>query len=102
MKETLTKYQFTRRFREFSEGRFDQMGGYEGLGALFDYLERLEENCGTEIEFDPIVICCEYTVYENKEQAISDYSNIVETIEDLGDNTTVIPFGNDQLIVACF
>lgn len=30
---------------------------YEGLGALFDYLESMDE----EVEFDPIAICCYFS-----------------------------------------
>jgi hypothetical protein len=30
---------------------------YEGLGALFDYLESM----GDDVEFDPIAICCEFS-----------------------------------------
>jgi hypothetical protein len=29
---------------------------YEGLGALFDYLESMDD----DVEFDPIAICCDY------------------------------------------
>ena len=41
----------------------------EGLRLLFDYLERLEEDTDTEIEFDVIAICCDYS-----EQSFEDFA----------------------------
>jgi len=32
---------------------------YDGLNALFDFYEVLEDETGEQIEFDPIAICCE-------------------------------------------
>ena len=33
---------------------------YDGLRALFDYLEEVERDIGKEFELDPIALCCEY------------------------------------------
>jgi hypothetical protein len=33
---------------------------YEGLKALFNYLEGESEDCDSNIELDVIAICCEY------------------------------------------
>jgi hypothetical protein len=38
---------------------------YEGLKALFNYLEGESEDCDSNIELDVIAICCEYSEYEN-------------------------------------
>ena len=56
MKQTLTKDQFRFQMNQIRPDNFS----YEGQGELFDYLEMLEESTGTEIEFDPIALCCEY------------------------------------------
>lgn len=66
---------------------------YEGLHALFDFFEELENGTGEQIEFDPIAICCEYTEYENILEACVEYG-ITDT-EELFDSTSVIdvPFG---------
>ena len=61
-----------------------------GLDALFDYLEEFEEDTGTQIEFDPIAICCDFSEYDSLEEIIEDY-NSIETLEDLKMKTTVIP-----------
>ena len=52
-------------FSEFHDGflaadRMDNFS-YKGLRALFDYLEDYEEQCETEIEFDVIALCCDYS-----------------------------------------
>lgn len=36
---------------------------YSGARALVEYLEQLEEDCGTEIEFDAVAIRCDYSEY---------------------------------------
>lgn len=46
---------------------------YEGLRALFDYLEQLEEDTGEEIELDVIALCCEYSEIEEYEEAYKEY-----------------------------
>ena len=70
---------------------------YEGLRALFDYLERYEEECDAEVELDVIALCCEYTEYSNIEEVKENYDGI-ETLEDLQDHTTVIEFETGLII----
>ena len=53
-------------------GRGDNFS-YEGLRALFDYIEQLEEDMGEEIELDVIALCCEYSEIEEDEQAYKEY-----------------------------
>ena len=49
MKDTITEYQFV------SEMSKEQHGfSFEGASALFEYLTQYEEDCDTEIEFDPM------------------------------------------------
>lgn len=57
MKTTVSRYDFERAFAD--AGRKDQFS-YEGLKALFDYLEDYEEQTGEEIELDVIALCCDY------------------------------------------
>ena len=67
MKTTVSKSDFRDAFRAM--GRTDQFS-YEGLGELFDYIERYEEDTGTEWELDVIALCCEY--YEATWQEIAE------------------------------
>ena len=36
-----------------------------GAFALVEYLEQMEEDCGTSIEFDPVAFRCEFSEYES-------------------------------------
>ena len=91
---------------------------YEGLRALFEYLEDItdEEN---PYKLDVIALCCEYSEYKNIEEYLNDYSNqhdikeitgqediknlneeelteLKEVLEnEINDNTTLIKFGED-------
>lgn len=53
---------------------------YEGKRALFDYLESVEDDMGSEIELDTVALCCEYTEYESAMEAAQDhgYEEIVD------------------------
>lgn len=87
MKTSVSIYDFRDRF--LSNDTYKNNFSYEGLNALFDYLEQLEEDMGEEMEFDMVAICCDYTEYGNFEELQSNYLD-VESMEDLGDKTEVI------------
>ena len=84
MIETVSEYTFTDTMATKEHGF-----SYEGAKALFNYLEQYEEDTGTQIEFDPVALRCEYTEYKNLNEIIEDYQDI-KTLEDLQDHTTVI------------
>tara|TARA_R100001530_G_C4306341_1_gene151784 strand:+ start:936 stop:1247 length:312 start_codon:yes stop_codon:yes gene_type:complete len=89
MKETITKYQFRDWFR--SSDNYRNNFSYNGLGALFDYIEELEHDIGEEIEFDPIALCCEYSEYDSFEELQDDYyDTYLNNIEDLYQHTSVV------------
>ena len=69
MKQTINFSQFTDAFTSY--GRDDQFS-YDGLKALFDYLEQLEDDCGTDFELDVIALCCEFSEYDSALGCISD------------------------------
>ena len=96
MKTTVSKSDFRDAFRAM--GRNDQFS-YEGLGELFDYIERYEEDTGTEWELDVIALCCEY--YEDTWESIAenygidldgatDEDEIAEIVEDYVAGNTVL------------
>ena len=62
MKDTINKDQFISWFR--SSDTYKNNFSYEGLSALFDYLEEMEESTGEELEFDPVALCCEFEEYD--------------------------------------
>jgi len=71
---------------------------YEGANALFDYLEDLENDTETKIDFDPIAFRCDFTEYENLKEIKEHYQDI-KNIDDLKNNTTVIQVPNTKKII---
>ena len=96
MKDTMTEFSFCDWFRK-SENRKNQFS-YEGLKALYEHLIQYEEDCDTELEFDPIAFCCEYSEYENLKELKNNYSDI-ENFEDLENNTSVIKIPNTERFI---
>ena len=68
---------------------------YEGLKALYNYLEQLSEDMGEPIKLDVIDLCCKYSEYENLQEVMENY-DCVESMDDLKDCTTVIHVDNDS------
>ena len=86
---------------------------YNGLMALYAYLEDLEDDTGKDIQFDVIGICCDFVEYKNIDELNNDYATIhngittVYTvngnehnsknweIKNLHDYTTVIPISEE-------
>ena len=71
---------------------------YEGLNALFDYLEEYEDGTGETIELDVIALCCEYTEYKNIREYNDEY-NYCESMSQIQELTTVIPIGTESFII---
>ena len=95
MKDTITEYQFR---NEMVKHGFS----YEGATALFEYLEQYEQDCETELEFDPVAIRCDFDEYKNLKEIKENYQDI-ESLEDLQDQTTVIEIpDSDRLIVQAY
>ena len=87
------------RFADAFQCRPDNFS-FQGLRALYEYLEELEQDCGIELEFDPIGICCEFHEYDSLEELKEDYGY---SLDDLRDHTTVIEIpDSERIIVACF
>jgi hypothetical protein len=80
-----------------------------GARALVEHLEQLEEDCGTELEFDAVAIRCDYSEHENALEAAKEYGFEPEEEEDeyateasaldwLSDRTEVITFPEGIII----
>lgn len=102
---------------EFTEDRKNQFS-YAGKRALFEELERIEEDTGERIECDVIALCCDYTEYKNATECIEEagYTGFTfaedenETKEErnerleweafkwLSDHTQVIDFGTGIIV----
>lgn len=75
----------------------------EGLSCLYEYLEDLSDDLGTDIELDVIAICCERSEV-SKEDLIMDYgnSNKDDIIADLENKTTLFKLKNGNYLIAEF
>jgi len=93
MKQTMNEFDFKNEFKKIRPDNFS----YDGLTALYDYLIQYEENCDTELEFDPIAYCCEYTEFDSFEDVKINYD--VKTLKELEDNTTVLKIPNSEKLV---
>ena len=100
MKESITQSQFHDRFRDMGRG---EQFSYEGKNALYNWLEQMDEDCGTETELDVIALCCEFAEYADLEEFHADYSSEdYETMEDIENSTIVIPVSGDSFIIQQF
>jgi len=108
MKQTINFSHFIGAFRDHN--RLDNFS-YDGLEALFAYLEDLADDCGTDFELDVIALCCEFSEYDSALACILEagYSHQVNTEDDeddqetdaldyLQDHTSVITFDGGVII----
>ena len=100
MIRTITKTEFVDSFRKWDT--YKDNFSYEGLQSLFDYLEELEEGTDTQIEFDVVGICVDFSEYANLQeiQKLYDGTNIeINNIDDLKDHTQVIEIPNTTRLI---
>ena len=93
MKQTMNEFDFKNEFKKIRPDNFS----YDGLTALYDYLIQYEEDCGTELEFDPIAYCCEFSEYENFKEVKQNYD--IKSFKELEDNTTVLKIPNTSRFI---
>jgi len=63
-------------------GRYEQLGGYEGLKALYGFYTDLSRDIGEPIEVDVVGWCTEWAHYESLERAMSDLNFGQKEMED--------------------
>ena len=96
MKQSVNMYDFEREFKRFERNNFS----YDGLKALFEYLEEYEEGTGEEVELDVIALCCEYMEYDSLNEYNRDYDTKYSEIDAIQDDTTLIKIdGGDGFII---
>lgn len=83
----INQYDFIDAFKKM--GRENNFS-YDGLVALYEYLEMLEDDTGQSYYLDVIALCCEYREFDNLKEFKADYGDEYETIEDIQNATTVI------------
>ena len=87
--------------------RYDELGGYHGIKALFEYEENLSEEMGEDIELDIIGWCCDWGHYDNAIEAYQDYHGTIgqeveideeDALDFFRDNTSVVEYSADTFI----
>jgi len=99
MKVTINFDGFERAFQRYGRG---EQFSYEGLQALFEWLEDIESDMGEEQELDVIGLCCEFAEFENLKEFQDDYGTDYESIEDIENDTMVIPINKESFIIQQF
>jgi hypothetical protein len=106
MKATLSTSQAVDLLKADSNARWSRSGAY----ALVEYLEELESDTGTEIEFDVVAIRCDFSEYSSALEAAQEYGFVTEennteeealeseALEWLIDRTQVIEFEGGVII----
>ena len=69
MKETLTTHEIACKLREDENAAWS----FDGALALAEYLEELEADTGTEMEFDRVAIRCDFSEHESLQEWAKDY-----------------------------
>lgn len=96
MKQTINLYNFRDAFQAMRPNNFS----YEGLRALFEYLEDLEDDTGEEIELDVIAICCDFTEYESLQEFQECYgAEDYPDLESIAAATQFIEIDGDWFII---
>ena len=98
MKQSFTKERFIYEFLKVRPDNFSR----DGLSALFDFIEEIEEQDGKEVEFDPIAFCVEFTEYEDLQECIDNYGINFTNMQQLSYHTILIPIDHDRFIIADF
>ena len=95
MKQSINMYDFERAFKNFERDNFS----YDGLKALFEYLEEYEEGTGEEVELDVIALCCDYAEYDSLKEYNDDYGTKYSEIDAIQDDTTLIKIDDNSFII---
>ena len=95
MKQSVNIYDFEREFKRFERNNFS----WDGLKALFEYLEEYEEGTGEEVELDVIALCCEYAEYDSLNEYNDDYGTKYDEIDAIQDDTMLIKIDDERFII---
>ena len=93
----VTEYSFR---NTFLTSDYKNNFSYDGLTALYDYFEELEDDIGQTIEFDLVGIAGEYselTIDELRDNYSVDKD--IDVIEYLQENTIVIEIENSDSVI---
>ena len=70
--------------------------------ALFKYFDEFSEDVGRDIQLDVIALCCEWSEYGSIQEACDQYSDDIQTLDDLNDHTVLLFLDNGGFMVRDF
>ena len=91
MKQTMEFYDFRNAFREHRPDNFTD----DGLIALWQHLEELEDQTGVEMNFNLVDISCSYAEYASPKEHVEECGDA----EECGDHVLVATTATGGLIV---
>tara|TARA_R110000765_G_scaffold81260_1_gene158967 strand:+ start:43 stop:348 length:306 start_codon:yes stop_codon:yes gene_type:complete len=98
MKTEMTTYECAKALTHDEYASWTRSGAF----ALVEYLEQMEDEYETSIEFDRVALRCEYSEYDTAIEAAQAYTSEFTTeesaLEYLENNTTVINHSNGILV----
>ena len=97
MVQTITESQFIDAFKSWDA--YKNQFSYDGLKALFEHLEELEDGTGAKIELDVVAICCDYIEYFTLKDYNNDYGKEHKEIEEIADETMLIKIDDGRFII---
>lgn len=91
-------------FREFEQAfcDMDRMDNFsfDGLCALFDYLEECEDELNAQIELDVIALCRDFQELQNIKQFNDSTGKTCKNLGEIKQYTSVIPIlGTERFII---
>jgi hypothetical protein len=98
MKTTVNESLFLQSFRQTRPDQFS----LSALVELFEYLEGLDRESGSEMELDVIALCCEWTEYPDQQEAAKAYGweeGQGAPLDFLRESTTVLEFEGGVLVL---
>ena len=97
MYKEINFYDFVEAFKKMDrQDNFSE----EGLVALYDYIEEMEDATGEQIELDVVAICCDFMEFDTKKELLEQYG--YETIEEIEKRTIITKTVKDSYIIQAF
>jgi len=98
MKQTVNEWDFRDAF--LRSDTYKNHFTYDGLNALFEYLENFENDMGKELELDIVAICCDFTEYDNLDEYHRDYEGSgSNNLDELGEEKIIIRIGDTERFI---
>jgi len=87
---------------EFTKMNRKDNFSYEGLNALYDWLDEYYEEAEKPYDLDVIELCCDFTEYDSLKEFNENYNREYKSIDDIVDDTWLIKIDDTRFIIQNF